>query len=47
MALTDDQEFTDEQNFGDVFQVFEEIRGSNEVPDVVITVNRRNYYIAI
>ncbi len=47
MALTDDQDFTDEQNFGEVFQVFEEIRGSNEVPDVVITVNRRNYYIAI
>ncbi len=47
MALTDDQEFTDEQNFGDVFQVFEEIRGSNEVPDVVIPVNRRDYYSAI
>ncbi len=47
MALPDDHDFTDEQNFGDFFQVFGEIRGSNEVPDVVITVNRRNYYIAI
>ncbi len=27
MALPDYHDFTDEQNFGDVFQVFEEIRG--------------------
>ncbi len=37
-ALTDQQDFTDEQNLADVFSVFEEIRANNEVPDVVITV---------
>ncbi len=45
MALPDYHDFTDEQNFGEVFQVFEEIRGSNEVPDVVITVYHHYYYI--
>ncbi len=37
-ALTDQQDFNDEQNLADVFSVFEEIRANNDVPDVVITV---------
>ncbi len=37
-ALTDQQDFNDEQNLADVFSVFEEIRANSEVPDVVITV---------
>ncbi len=41
-ALTDQQDFNDEQNLADVFSVFEEIRANNEVPDVVITVRSFN-----
>ncbi len=37
-AITDQQDFDDDQNLADVFSVFEEIRANNEVPDVVITV---------
>ncbi len=41
-ALTDQQNFTDDQNLADVFGVFEEIRANNEVSDVVITVRLLN-----
>ncbi len=37
-AITDQQDFDEDQNLADVFSVFEEIRANNEVPDVVITV---------
>ncbi len=37
-ALTDQQDFDEDQNLVDVFSVFEEIRANNDVPDVVITV---------
>ncbi len=42
-ALTDQQDFNDEQNLADVFSVFEEIWANNEVPDVVITVRPFNF----
>ncbi len=38
MALPDHQDFSDDQKLCEVFNVFEEIRENNEVPDVVITV---------
>ncbi len=41
-ALTDQQNFTDDQSLADVFSVFEEIRANNEVSDVVITVRLLN-----
>ncbi len=37
-ALTDQQDFYDDQNIADVFSVLEELSENNEVPDVVITV---------
>ncbi len=38
MALPDHHDFTDDPRLCEVFNVFEEIRENNEVPDVVITV---------
>ncbi len=38
MALPDYEDFIDNQELCEIFQVFEEIRVYNEVPDVVITV---------
>ncbi len=38
MALPDHEDFIDNQELCEIFEVFEEIRVYNEVPDVVITV---------